>query len=64
RLPAATSAAFLYLMPVIGVVAGVVLLGEKITWTMLTGGPLILLGVAIAQFGPHMRRTQLEQSDE
>jgi drug/metabolite transporter (DMT)-like permease len=63
RLPAATSGAFLYFMPVIAVFAGAILLGEAITMAMLAGGGLILLGVAIVQFGPRMRRTQLEQPD-
>jgi len=64
RLPAATAGAFLYLMPVIGVLAGAALLSETITFAMLAGGALILLGVAIAQYGPRMRRTQLEEPGE
>lgn len=64
RLPAATAGAFLYLMPIIGVFAGAAFLDEAITWTMLSGGALILLGVAIAQYGPRMRRTQLEELGE
>ena len=61
RLPAATSGAFLYLVPIVGVLAGAILLGETITLAMLAGGGLILTGVAIAQFSPRMRGTQLEQ---
>ncbi len=60
RLPAATSGAFLYFIPVIGVVAGAAILGEKITLAMLAGGALILLGVAVVQLSPRMRGTQLE----
>jgi drug/metabolite transporter (DMT)-like permease len=60
RLPAATAGAFFYFMPVIGVIAGAILLGETITFATLIGGGLILVGVAIVQFGPLMRRTQLE----
>ncbi|MCB1380678.1 MAG: DMT family transporter [Alphaproteobacteria bacterium] len=52
RLPAAASGAFLYLVPVIGVIAGAVMLGESITPSLLAGGALILAGVAITQFGP------------
>ncbi|MBC8037939.1 MAG: DMT family transporter [Rhizobiales bacterium] len=63
RLPAATSGAFFYFMPVIGVIAGAILLGEAITSAMLIGGGLILLGVGLVQFGPRMRGTQLEQPD-
>ncbi len=63
RLPAATSGAFFYFMPVIGVVAGALILGEAITSATLIGGGLILLGVALVQFGPRMRGTQLEQPE-
>ena len=31
------------------------LLGERLTWPLLLGGGLIILGVAIAQFGPLIR---------
>ncbi len=55
RLPAAASGAFIYLVPIIGVFAGALLLGETITPGMLTGGGLILIGVAIAQFAPLVR---------
>ena len=57
RLPAATSAALLYLMPIISVFAGTAFLDETITLAMLAGGALILLGVAIAQFGSSLRGT-------
>lgn len=63
RLPAATSGALLYLMPVFGVWAGALLLNETVTSLTLIGGALILLGVAIVQFGPHMRGTQLERPE-
>jgi drug/metabolite transporter (DMT)-like permease len=49
RLPSVLTGAFLYLVPVISVMSGAVILGEKITIGMMTGGTLILLGVAIAQ---------------
>ncbi len=55
RMPAAAAGAFLYLIPVFGVAAGAVMLGETVTLNMLTGGALILAGVAIAQFAPHLR---------
>ena len=55
RLSAAASGAFLYLVPIIGVAAGALLLGEDVTPGMLLGGALILAGVAIAQFGPQLR---------
>lgn len=55
RLPAAAAGAFLYLVPIIGVFAGIVILGEPVTPGMLIGGALIMTGVAIAQFGPLLR---------
>ena len=61
RLPAAASGAFIYLVPIIGVFSGAAMLNETITTGMLTGGGLILLGVAIAQFGPRMRSKRLQQ---
>ena len=49
RLPSILTGAFLYLVPVISVLSGALILGEKITLGMVAGGALILLGVAIAQ---------------
>jgi drug/metabolite transporter (DMT)-like permease len=36
-----------YLLPVVGVTAGALVLDETVTWNMLAGGVVILLGVAI-----------------
>jgi drug/metabolite transporter (DMT)-like permease len=55
RLPSAAGGAFLYLVPVIAVIAGAVLLHEPVSANTLLGGTLILLGVAIAQVGPRLR---------
>jgi drug/metabolite transporter (DMT)-like permease len=44
--------ASLYLIPVFAITAGTLLLGEIVTATTLIAGAIILLGVAIAQFGP------------
>jgi drug/metabolite transporter (DMT)-like permease len=52
RLPSAVAGAFLYLVPVVAVIAGAVLLDEVITVNIVTGGVMILAGVAIAQAGP------------
>jgi drug/metabolite transporter (DMT)-like permease len=49
RLPSVLTGAFLYLVPVISVVSGALILGERITIGMVAGGTLILLGVALAQ---------------
>jgi drug/metabolite transporter (DMT)-like permease len=50
---------FLYVQPVVAALGGILLLGESLTWPLLLGGALIIAGVAIAQFGPLMRRTRL-----
>ena len=55
RMTAAACGAFLYLVPIIGVISGALILGEAVTTGMLIGGALILTGVAIAQFGPMIR---------
>jgi drug/metabolite transporter (DMT)-like permease len=52
RLPAATVGASLYVIPVIAVLAGILMLGESVTWSTVLGGLFILGGVAIAQLGP------------
>jgi drug/metabolite transporter (DMT)-like permease len=48
--------ASLYLIPVFAIAAGTLLLGEIVTATTLIAGAIILLGVAIAQFGPVLMR--------
>jgi len=55
RMSAAACGAFLYMVPIIGVASGALFLGEHVTMGMLTGGVLILAGVAIAQFGDRLR---------
>ena len=47
--------ASLYLVPVLAVVSGYVLLNEIITTNTLIAGAIILLGVAVAQFGPAIK---------
>jgi drug/metabolite transporter (DMT)-like permease len=39
-----------YLQPVFGVLSAAVLLREKITWNMISGGLLVLAGTALATF--------------
>jgi drug/metabolite transporter (DMT)-like permease len=62
RLSAATTGATLYFVPVIAVISGALMLDEPITPDMLAGGALIIAGVALAQFGPRMQRTQLNRN--
>lgn len=51
HLRSTTMGASLYLVPVLAVAAGWLVLGEKVTFTTLIAGFLILAGVAIAEFG-------------
>jgi drug/metabolite transporter (DMT)-like permease len=51
RLKPTTVGASLYLIPVLAIAAGAVVLGEGITTTTMISGGIILLGVALAQFG-------------
>jgi drug/metabolite transporter (DMT)-like permease len=46
---ATTTSAVNYVVPVFAVLAGVTLLGESITWNLLVGGLVVLIGVAYAE---------------
>ena len=50
RLSSVATGAFLYLVPAIAVAAGTLILGEVVTPSMVVGGALILLGVAVTQY--------------
>jgi drug/metabolite transporter (DMT)-like permease len=55
RLKPTTVGASLYLIPILAIAAGAVLLDEVIATTTLIAGGIILLGVALAQFGPALK---------
>lgn len=64
HLRSSTMGASLYMVPVIAVVTGWLMLGEKITITTLISGTLILTGLAIAEFGkPLLSRFKRVKSD-
>jgi drug/metabolite transporter (DMT)-like permease len=44
-----------YLLPVVGVTAGVLILDEAIDWRLVAGGLLILSGVALVNWQPRRR---------
>jgi O-acetylserine/cysteine efflux transporter len=46
---------FTLLVPVIGVLAGVVILGDRVTWQMLVGGAATLAGIAVIALRPPAR---------
>ncbi|WP_161957372.1 DMT family transporter [Aestuariivirga litoralis] len=52
HLSSTAAGTFLYLIPVVAVVAGALMLGEAVTVYVVAGGLLMLAGVAAAQFGP------------
>ncbi|MEP7174503.1 MAG: DMT family transporter [Aestuariivirga sp.] len=54
--------ASLYLIPIFAITAGTLLLGEIVSATTLIAGAIILLGVAIAQFGPVLLRYRPQSS--
>jgi drug/metabolite transporter (DMT)-like permease len=43
---------FLYVQPLVAAVGGIVVLGERLSFTLVAGGLLIITGVAVSQFGP------------
>jgi drug/metabolite transporter (DMT)-like permease len=49
RIPPQFIGPLLYLIPVIGIIGGVTVLGEPLTWQMTLGGIVILGGVAIGE---------------
>lgn len=59
QMESSIAGVFLYVQPVVAAIGGVLLLGERLTWPLLTGGVLIIIGVAIAQFGPLLMRGRL-----
>jgi drug/metabolite transporter (DMT)-like permease len=56
RLKPTTVGASLYLIPILAIASGAALLGETVTTPTLIAGGIILTGVALAQFGPFIRR--------
>jgi drug/metabolite transporter (DMT)-like permease len=54
--------ASLYLIPIFAITAGTLLLGELVIPTTLIAGAIILLGVAIAQFGPALWKYRPQNS--
>lgn len=55
RATAMQSSAVAYLATLFGVVLGAVLLRERLSWLVLIGGVVTIVGVAIVQFGEQIR---------
>ena len=62
HMESAIAGIFLYVQPVVAAIGGIALLDERLTWPLLLGGALIILGVAIAQFGPLMQKRRFAES--
>ena len=60
RYPASQVTPFALFIPVVGIVAGALLLGEHITMLEVAGGALVLIGLVVNVFGPRLfvRRSQ------
>ncbi len=56
RATAMQSSAVAYLATVFGVVLGAVVLHERLSWLVLIGGVITIVGVAIVQFGEQLRK--------
>jgi drug/metabolite transporter (DMT)-like permease len=57
-MPASRLSAFSYLLPVVGTILGIWLLGEKATWNQLLGGALVLAGIYWIESGRSPERAQ------
>jgi drug/metabolite transporter (DMT)-like permease len=49
---ATTASSVTYLLPIVAVILGAILLGERITWTLVAGTATVLAGIAISGTGP------------
>lgn len=56
HLSSTAAGTFLYLIPVVAVIAGALVLDEAVTIFVIAGGALMLAGVAAAQFGPALMK--------
>ena len=57
KLGATAASSYIFLMPVFGVLGGVILLNENIGWTLLLGFILIVVGVRVVQRESEALRT-------
>jgi drug/metabolite transporter (DMT)-like permease len=61
----ATSASTVtYLLPVVAVVLGILVLGEPVSWNLLVGAPVVLLGVSLSENRLSLSRLRARRSSE
>ncbi len=58
-LGAVKSSVYIYMVPVVAVVASAIILGERLTWISLTGILLTLCGVTISEYRKKTREKRL-----
>ena len=56
-------AALLYLEPLVTFAAAMLLLGERVSGTVIAGGLLVLVSVVIAQYAPEAVRTSVPSEE-
>jgi drug/metabolite transporter (DMT)-like permease len=56
RLPVSTVSTYAYVNPVVAVLAGVLVLGEHLSWRETAGAALVVGAVVIVMSGPRLRR--------
>ena len=59
QVGSAIGSAVTYLSPIVGVILGILLLGETISWNEPVGAAIVLLGAAVAQGRINLRRIKL-----
>ena len=63
RVEVSRVAALLYAEPLVTFVAAVLLLGERVSGTVIAGGLLVLVSVVIAQYAPEAARTSVPSEE-
>ena len=63
-LGAVKSSVYIYMVPVVAVVASAIILGERLTWISLTGILLTLCGVTISEYRKKTRKSVREKGEK
>ena len=63
RVEVSRVAALLYLEPLVTFIAAALLLGERVSGTVIAGGLLVLVSVVIAQYAPEAARTSIPSEE-
>jgi drug/metabolite transporter (DMT)-like permease len=63
HMESALAGMFLYVQPIVAAIGGILLLDERLSWPLVVGGALIILGVMTAQLGPRFSMGRLQDRD-